>query len=54
MSVFVMHFIGDIPSPPLIGKISDTTSLEHAFLIIPVAIIIAGAIWMYAAWRGPK
>ncbi|MDQ6801756.1 MAG: MFS transporter [Acidobacteriota bacterium] len=54
MSVFVMHFLGDIPSPPLIGKISDTTSLEHAFLIIPVAIIIAGSIWMYAAWRGPK
>jgi MFS family permease len=54
MSVFVMHFLGDIPSPPLIGKISDTTSLEHAFLIIPVAIIVAGAIWIYAAWRGPK
>ena len=54
MSVFVMHFLGDIPSPPLIGKISDTTSLEHAFLIIPVAFVIAGAIWVFAAWRGPK
>jgi MFS family permease len=54
MSVFVMHFLGDIPSPPLIGKISDTTSLEHAFLIIPVAFVIAGAIWVFAAWRGAK
>jgi MFS family permease len=52
LSVFVMHLIGDIPSPPLIGKISDATSLERAFLIVPVAIVIGGAIWIYAAWRG--
>jgi sugar phosphate permease len=51
LSVFVMHFLGDIPSPPLIGKISDATSLERAFLIVPVAIVLAGMIWIYAAWR---
>ncbi len=54
LSVFVMHFLGDIPSPPLIGKISDSTSLERAFLIVPVAIVLAGLIWMYAAWRGER
>jgi len=52
LSVFVMHLLGDIPSPPLIGKISDATSLERAFLIVPVAIVIGGAIWTFAAWRG--
>jgi MFS transporter, Spinster family, sphingosine-1-phosphate transporter len=52
LSVFVMHFLGDIPSPPLIGTLSDATSLEHAFLIVPVAILVAGIIWMFAAWRG--
>jgi MFS transporter, Spinster family, sphingosine-1-phosphate transporter len=51
LSVFVMHLIGDIPSPPLIGKISDATSLEQAFLIVPVAVVIGGAIWTWAAWR---
>ena len=51
-SVFVMHLLGDIPSPPLIGKISDATSLEHAFLIVPVAFLIGGAIWTFAGWRG--
>ncbi|HJT15801.1 MAG TPA: MFS transporter [Thermoanaerobaculia bacterium] len=51
LSVFVMHLIGDIPSPPLIGKISDATSLEQAFLIVPVAVLIGGAIWTFAAWR---
>jgi MFS family permease len=54
LSVFLMHFLGDIPSPPLIGKISDATSLERAFLIVPVAIAVAGLIWVYAAWRGQQ
>ena len=49
LSVFVMHFLGDIPSPPLIGAISDSTSLEQAFLIIPCAVFVAGCIWTYAA-----
>jgi len=51
LSVFAMHLLGDIPSPPLIGRLSDASSLEQAFLIIPVAILISGAIWIYAAWR---
>jgi MFS family permease len=52
LSIFVMHFLGDIPSPPLIGTLSDTSSLERAFLIVPVAIVIAGVIWIWTAWRG--
>jgi MFS family permease len=51
MSVLVMHLIGDIPSPPLIGVLSDASSLETAFLIVPVAVVLAGSIWTYAAWK---
>jgi len=51
-SVLVMHALGDIPSPPLIGAISDASTLSHAILIVPVAILAAGVIWSYAAWRG--
>lgn len=54
LSVFVMHFLGDIPSPPLIGIMSDATSLERAFLIVPIAIVIGGMIWTFGAWRGSK
>lgn len=54
LSVLTMHVLGDIPAPPLIGFISDQTSLERAFLIIPVAILLAGLIWSYAAWRGER
>jgi MFS family permease len=52
LSVLVMHLVGDIPSPPLIGLVSDHTSLERAFMLVPLAIVLAGFIWMYAAWRG--
>src|SRR5260370_24189787 len=54
LSFFVMHFLGDSPSPLIIGTISHKSSLEHAFLIIPVAIIVAGLIWMHASWRRPN
>jgi MFS transporter, Spinster family, sphingosine-1-phosphate transporter len=49
LSILVMHLFGDVPSPPLIGAISDATSLATAFLIVPVAIAIAGAVWLRAA-----
>lgn len=52
LSILVMHVVGDVPSPPLIGRLSDMTSLDRAFLIVPVAIVIAGVIWCYGAWRG--
>ncbi|HYK03100.1 MAG TPA: MFS transporter [Thermoanaerobaculia bacterium] len=50
LSVLVMHFLGDIPSPPLIGAISDASSLDRGILVVPVAVLFAGLIWTYAAW----
>lgn len=54
LSVFLMHFLGDIPSPPLIGALSDSSSLDRGILIVPVAVLIAGLIWSYAAWSGGR
>lgn len=51
LSIFTIHILGDVPSPALVGAISDARSLAQAVLIIPVAIIVSGAIWTYAAWR---
>lgn len=52
-SIFTIHLLGDVPSPWLIGKISDKTSLADAVLIIPVAVIVSGLIWAWAAARKP-
>jgi MFS family permease len=51
LSILGIHVLGDVPSPPLIGLLSDATSLEKAFLVWPAVIVVAGAIWLYAAKR---
>ena len=52
LSTLCIHLFGDGPSPPLIGFVSDHSSLQRAFLIVPVAILVCGMIWTYAAWKG--
>jgi sugar phosphate permease len=54
LSVFLMHLIGDMPAPPLIGAISDHSSLATALLVVPVSIVISGVIWVLAAMRGER
>jgi len=51
LSIFTIHILGDVPSPSLVGAISDARSLGEAMLIIPVAVLIGGMIWSYAAWE---
>jgi predicted MFS family arabinose efflux permease len=54
LSILAIHLLGDVPSPWLIGLVSDHSSLGRAVLVVPVAILAAGAIWTYAAWRGER
>jgi len=54
LSILAIHLLGDVPSPPLIGYVSDTSSLGKAMLILPVAFGVAGLIWILAAWRGER
>jgi MFS family permease len=49
LSVFVIHALGDVISPPLIGAISDRVSLEQAVKIVPLAVLIGGVVWIFAA-----
>jgi MFS transporter, Spinster family, sphingosine-1-phosphate transporter len=52
LTIFTIHILGDVPSPSLVGMISDARSLAQAVLIIPIAVLVSGVIWSYAAWRG--
>ena len=54
LSILAIHLLGDVPSPPLIGYVSDLSSLGRAMLILPVAFGVSGLIWIFAAWRGGK
>jgi MFS transporter, Spinster family, sphingosine-1-phosphate transporter len=52
LSILAIHTLGDVPAPFLIGAISDKSSLAQAVLVIPVAVLVSGAIWTYAAIVG--
>ncbi len=49
LSVFAIHVLGDVPSPFLIGALSDASSLGQAVKIVPIAVLIAGCVWVLAA-----
>ena len=51
LSIFGIHFLGDVPSPTMIGWISKASSLDRAVLIVPVAVLIGGIVWTYGALR---
>src|SRR5439155_13178 len=40
VSIFTIHVLGDVPSPSLVGAISDARSRGEAMLIIPVAVLV--------------
>jgi len=49
LSMFMIHLLGDVPSPWLIGRLSDLTSLGQAVLIVPAAVVISGVVWLISA-----
>ena len=51
LSVLAIHILGDVISPPLIGSVSDRTSLGDAVLLVPVAVAVSGLFWVAAALR---
>ena len=56
LEVFVIHLLGDAISPLLIGWLSDASSLGEAVKIVPVAVVLSGLLWVWAAReqaRGP-
>ena len=54
LSVLVIHLLGDVISPPLIGALSDASSLATAVLIVPAAVTLSGALWLAAGWAARR
>jgi MFS family permease len=53
LGVLTIHLLGDAPSPYLIGLLSDASSLAQAVKIVPLAIVVSGVIWVFAALAVP-
>jgi MFS transporter, Spinster family, sphingosine-1-phosphate transporter len=49
LSVFAIHLLGDALSPFLVGALSDMFSLAQAVRILPVAVLVGGFVWIFAA-----
>ncbi|MBV8207508.1 MAG: MFS transporter [Acidobacteria bacterium] len=54
ISIFLLHLLGDVPSPQLIGFISDKThSLQKGFMPALAATALSGIILLYGARFAP-
>jgi MFS family permease len=54
LAIFAIHAFGDVPSPPLVGLVSDARGLQTAFLLLlPPALLVGGWIWLFASRRRP-
>ena len=49
LEIFAIHALGDALSPFLIGAVSDASTLAQAVKIVPVAVVISGLLWTWAA-----
>lgn len=51
-SIFAIHLFGDLWSPEIVGRVSDSTqSLRSAMLILPVIMVISAFFWMLPILR---
>jgi MFS family permease len=49
LSVFVIHVLGDVISPPIIGAINDANDgdMNPAFLMVSFLILFGGIVWLF-------
>ena len=51
-SIFLIHAFGDLPSFNIVGLLSDHLGgLKKAMLILPVALVVSAALWLWLAVR---
>jgi MFS family permease len=46
LSIFTIHILGDLWSPPLIGALVGVVPRAYAMMLIPLAIALAAVIWV--------
>jgi MFS family permease len=53
-NIFVIHILGDVPSPTMMGWVADRRSLQVAFILPVIAMIISSAILFYGMRFAPE
>jgi MFS transporter, Spinster family, sphingosine-1-phosphate transporter len=45
LSIFAIHLLGDLWSPPLIGFLADHAGMQTAMMAVPLGFFVAGVVW---------
>jgi MFS family permease len=53
VNIFIIHILGDVPSPTMMGWVADKRSLQTAFVLPVVAMVISSAILFYGMKFAP-
>ncbi len=53
VNIFIIHTLGDVPSPPMMGWVADHRSLQTAFVLPVIAMIVSAAILFYGMRFAP-
>lgn len=51
LSIFCTHLFGDLPSPWLVGIVSDHVGIAKAVLLLPGALVAAAIFWLWLALK---
>ena len=51
--IFIYHFLGDVPSPTMMGWVADRHSLQIAFVLPVIAMVISAGILFYGMRFAP-
>ncbi len=53
VNIFIIHILGDVPSPTMMGRVADRHSLQAAFVLPIIAMGISAAILFYGMKFAP-
>jgi len=53
VNIFIIHLLGDVPSPTMMGWVADRRSLQAAFVLPVIAMVISSAILFYGMRFAP-
>jgi MFS transporter, Spinster family, sphingosine-1-phosphate transporter len=54
VNIFIIHILGDVPSPTMMGWVADKRSLQAAFILPVIAMGISSAILFYGMKFAPR
>jgi multidrug resistance protein len=53
VNIFIIHILGDVPSPTMMGWVADRRSLQAAFILPVIAMMVSSAILFYGMKFAP-